>query len=205
MFDSPLKFAQQANADTSATTVQISYDLCTEGVIEKRELPFVVGIFADLSGDRIGDNAPPSSFNLRTMVEIDFNNFNSVMAMAQAMVNLGAIKRTMPKEQIGDKDTLDGNLLFTSLDDFSPMAIVKAVPLLSHWYAQRGQGNSSTADIDLLLTTQLQEIMHSPSFQALEATWRSMHGLVAAVDTNAMLKIKVFNATKDELWSDMEK
>ncbi|MBC3809786.1 type VI secretion system contractile sheath large subunit, partial [Undibacterium seohonense] len=42
-------------------------------------------------------------------------------------------------------------------------------------------------------------------FQALEATWRSMHGLVAAVDTNAMLKIKVFNATKDELWSDMEK
>jgi type VI secretion system protein ImpC len=61
------------------------------------------------------------------------------------------------------------------------------------------------ADIDELLTRQLNEIMHAPEFQKLEASWRGLHYLVAQSETSAMLKIKVLTVSKEELRKDLEK
>jgi type VI secretion system protein ImpC len=61
------------------------------------------------------------------------------------------------------------------------------------------------AQIDKKLTVQLNEVLHNPEFQRLEATWRGLHYLVHNSETGTELKIRVMNATKKELAKDMEK
>ncbi len=61
------------------------------------------------------------------------------------------------------------------------------------------------AQIDAMISTQLNTVMHDPSFQALEASWRGLNYLVMNSETGTQLKIRVMNATKKELINDMEK
>ena len=59
-------------------------------------------------------------------------------------------------------------------------------------------------DIDALLSRQLNEIMHAPEFQKLEASWRGLHYLVQQSETSTMLKLRVLNAPTKislETWS----
>jgi type VI secretion system protein ImpC len=65
--------------------------------------------------------------------------------------------------------------------------------------------NARIADIDKLLSAQLNAIMHAPEFQKLEGTWRGLHYLVMQSETGTMMKIRVINLTKDELRKDLEK
>ncbi len=61
------------------------------------------------------------------------------------------------------------------------------------------------ARIDEQISAQLNEIMHSPEFQKLEASWRGLHYLVMNTETGTMLKLRLMNVTKEELLSDIEK
>jgi type VI secretion system protein ImpC len=61
------------------------------------------------------------------------------------------------------------------------------------------------ADIDQLLTRQLNEIMHHKDFQKLEASWRGLHYVVQQSETSTMLKIRVLNASKEDLRRDLER
>ncbi|HWF60162.1 MAG TPA: type VI secretion system contractile sheath large subunit [Nitrospira sp.] len=61
------------------------------------------------------------------------------------------------------------------------------------------------ADIDRLLTAQLNAIMHAPEFQKLEGAWRGLHYLVMQSETSSMLKLRVLNISKKELAKDLEK
>jgi type VI secretion system protein ImpC len=65
--------------------------------------------------------------------------------------------------------------------------------------------NSRIADIDELLSRQLNEIMHIQEFQRLEASWRGLHYLVHQSETSTMLKIRVFNVSKNDLLKDLER
>jgi type VI secretion system protein ImpC len=65
--------------------------------------------------------------------------------------------------------------------------------------------NTRIAQIDALLSQQLNEIMHAPEFQKLEGSWRGLHYLVDKSETGTLLKIRVLNATKQELSKDLEK
>ncbi|WP_414451949.1 type VI secretion system contractile sheath large subunit [Burkholderia sp. 22PA0099] len=59
--------------------------------------------------------------------------------------------------------------------------------------------------IDEKLSIALSGVMHSDSFKKMEATWRGLNYLVMNTETSTMLKLRVFNATKDELRQDMMK
>ncbi len=59
--------------------------------------------------------------------------------------------------------------------------------------------NARIAEIDQLLSKQLNEIMHQPEFQKLEATWRGLNYLVHQSETSTMLKIRVLNVSKKDL------
>jgi type VI secretion system protein ImpC len=61
------------------------------------------------------------------------------------------------------------------------------------------------AEIDELISEQLNEIMHHPDFQALEAAWRGLDFLVKNTETGAQLKLRVLNVGKAELLKDLEK
>jgi type VI secretion system protein ImpC len=60
-------------------------------------------------------------------------------------------------------------------------------------------------EIDKKLSAQLNEVMHSPEFQRLEATWRGLHYLVKQSKTGESLKIRVLNVSKRDLFKDLEK
>jgi type VI secretion system protein ImpC len=59
--------------------------------------------------------------------------------------------------------------------------------------------------IDQKLSAQLNEILHHPALQKLEGTWRGLHYLVSQSNTGETLKIRVFNATKDEVRNDLDR
>jgi len=65
--------------------------------------------------------------------------------------------------------------------------------------------NATIKAIDEKLSTQLAAIMHHPNFQKLEGTWRGLNYLVMNSETSAMLKIKVLNVSKRELFNDVDK
>lgn len=65
--------------------------------------------------------------------------------------------------------------------------------------------NARIAQIDHLLSIQLNEILHHQAFQKLEATWRGVKYLIDQSETSDMLKIKIFNATKRELLRDLQR
>jgi len=65
--------------------------------------------------------------------------------------------------------------------------------------------NARIADIDRLLTRQLNEIMHQKDFQKLEGSWRGLHYLVQQTETSPMMKIRVLNATREDLQRDLER
>ncbi len=65
--------------------------------------------------------------------------------------------------------------------------------------------NARIAQIDHLLSIQLNEILHHPSFQKLEATWRGLRYMMDQSETSTMLKIKIFNCSKRELLRDLQR
>lgn len=92
--------------------VQITYDVETRGSFVKMELPFVVGILADLSGNVDDPNRAP--LRDRKYVEIDRDNFNDIM------------------KSIGPKVAVNGGskeLRFEKLDDFSPIRVLEQIDL----------------------------------------------------------------------------
>src|SRR5256885_569197 len=99
--------------------VHITYQVETEGAEIEKELPFVVGVLGDFSGN---PSEPLKSLKDRKFVQIDRDNFNDVMARMTPGVNL-KVENTLK----GDGSEMAVNLKFRSLDDFAPGAIVQQV------------------------------------------------------------------------------
>ncbi|WP_206956176.1 type VI secretion system contractile sheath large subunit [Trinickia acidisoli] len=64
--------------------------------------------------------------------------------------------------------------------------------------------NERVAEIDKLLTDQLNAIMHDEAFQALEASWSGLHDMVYGTETSTHLKLRLLNVGKKELLKDLE-
>ncbi len=110
--------------------VQITYDVEIGNAIEKKELPFIVGILADLSG-KPAEALPPVKD--RKFVEIDRDNFNDVLAAIAPRLAF-----QVPNRLVKDsKDHLNVELVFKSMDDFGPVEIIKQVAALKKLYDGR--------------------------------------------------------------------
>jgi type VI secretion system protein ImpB len=110
--------------------VQITYDVETGDAIEKKELPFVVGILADLSGV---PSEPLPKLKDRKFVEIDRDNFNDVMGAIAPRLPIRVKNRLKPE----DGDMLNVELTFRRLDDFNPANLVEQVSALRKLYEGR--------------------------------------------------------------------
>eukprot|EP01036_Dinobryon_divergens_P018503 gene18503-25202_t len=64
--------------------------------------------------------------------------------------------------------------------------------------------NERVAEIDRLLTDQLNAILHAPEFQALEGSWRGLHDMVFGTETGSNLKLRLLNVSKKDLLKDLE-
>ena len=99
--------------------VQITYDVETNGAMVKKELPFVVGVLADLSAQR---KTPLPAMRDRKFTEIDRDNIDSVMADAAPELSLRVANRLSE-----DGSQLSVPLKFRNMDDFSPARVAEQV------------------------------------------------------------------------------
>jgi type VI secretion system protein ImpC len=64
--------------------------------------------------------------------------------------------------------------------------------------------NQRIADLDALISKQLNEVMHAEEFQKLEGSWRGLKYLVSQTETSTSLKIKLMNASKKDIFKDLD-
>jgi type VI secretion system protein ImpB len=120
--------------------VQITYDVEIGGAIQQKELPLVMGVFADLSAK---SERPLPKLKDRTFVQIDRDNFNEVLASFEPRVAF----------QVDNKLAKDGSFMnvevrFHTMDDFDPMSIATQVPALKKLLDARGRLNDLLAKLD---------------------------------------------------------
>ncbi|WP_434155566.1 type VI secretion system contractile sheath large subunit [Pseudomonas sp. JZ134] len=65
--------------------------------------------------------------------------------------------------------------------------------------------NDRIAQIDEMISEQLNEVLHHPELQVLESSWRGLHQLVSNTETSTRLKLRLLNVTQKELQADLEK
>ncbi|ABD55942.1 type VI secretion system contractile sheath small subunit [Jannaschia sp. CCS1] len=133
--------------------VHIKYEVETEGAMVQKELPFVVGVLGDFSGDPTEDLKP---FGDRKFVQIDKDNFNEVMARMTPGLNF-RVENTLSDED----DEMKVQLAFNSLDDFEPAQVVDQVPALKKLLESRNQLRDllSKADRSEELETLLEKML----------------------------------------------
>ena len=120
--------------------VQITYDVETGGAIEKKELPLIVGILADLAGK---PDKPQVPIKARKFVEIDRDNFDKVMAAIEPRLAFQADDRLN-----GNGDNLNVELRFRSINDLRPESIVSQVQPLAKLFEARQRLNDLLAKLD---------------------------------------------------------
>lgn len=122
--------SQKFIARNRAPRVQIEYDVEVYGAEKKVQIPFVMGVLADLAGKR---EEPLPPVEERKMMEIDVDNFDSRM------------KALKPRAAFSVPNTLTGegelkvDLTFENLDDFSPAAVARKVAGLDKLLEARTQ------------------------------------------------------------------
>lgn len=120
--------------------VQITYDVETGGAIEKKEIPFVVGIMSDLSGT---SEAPRPKLKDRKFVEIDRDNFNEVLAAVTPEATC-----LVDNKLTDEGGKLKISLSFKSMDDFRPEQIVEQVEPLRALLRARERLNDLLAKLE---------------------------------------------------------
>jgi type VI secretion system protein ImpB len=120
--------------------VHIEYEVHTGDALEKKELPFVMGVMGDFSGDPTEKLDPLKE---RQFVNVDRDNFDEVMASMKAGLNL-RVNNTLSE----DDDEIAVQLKFEKLDDFSPAAVAKQVPQLAKLLQTRDKLRDLLVKID---------------------------------------------------------
>lgn len=122
--------SQKFIARNRAPRVQIEYDVEVYGAQKKVQVPFVMGVMADLSGDA---KEPLPSVDDRKFVNIDIDNFDERMKSMKPRVAF-----TVPNTLTGEGN-LAVDITFESMEDFSPAAVARKVDALNKLLEARQQ------------------------------------------------------------------
>lgn len=111
--------------------VQVTYDVETGGAEAKKELPMVVGVMADLSGQ---PSEPNESLKQRKFIPIDRDNFGEVLSKSGARV-----ATRVPNRLTNDDTQMSVECNFKSMEDFEPENVAKQIPALRELLEMRTQ------------------------------------------------------------------
>lgn len=120
--------------------VHLTYDVETEGAMVSKELPFIVGVMGDFSGD---PTEPLKPLKDRRFIQIDRDNFNDVMAKMTPGLQM-KVENTLA----GDGSEMAVELKFNSMDDFEPGAVVNQVEPLKKLMETRNQLRDLMTKVD---------------------------------------------------------
>ncbi|KEY58754.1 type VI secretion system contractile sheath small subunit [Serratia sp. DD3] len=121
---------QKFIARNRAPRVQIEYDVEIYGAERKIQLPFVMGVMADLVGTPL---EPQVGLEERKFLDIDIDNFDDRMKSLKPRVAFQV------ENTLSDEDLLNVELVFESMDDFSPAEIARKIEPLRHLLDARTQ------------------------------------------------------------------
>jgi type VI secretion system protein ImpB len=113
-----------------APRVQIEYDVELYGAQKKVQIPFVMGVMSDLSGD---SKEPLPGVDERKFMAVDMDNFDERMKSMKPRVAI-----TVPNTLTG-KGSMQVDLTFESMEDFSPAAVARKVDSLNKLLEARSQ------------------------------------------------------------------
>jgi len=130
--------------------VHITYEVETNGAMEIKELPFVVGVMAALSGHRPEGELGP--LKDRKFVEIDRDNINKVMEDVAPTLNL-----SVDNKLSDDGSKMRAALKFNSMDDFEPAKVAEQVPALKELLDMRRRLDEVLSRIST--NSQLEEVL----------------------------------------------
>ena len=122
--------SQKFIARNRAPRVQIEYDVEVYGSQKKIELPFIMGVMADLSGDAA---EPLPNVEERKFLAVDIDNFDERMKSMKPRVAI-----TVPNTLTGEGE-MKVDITFESMDDFSPAAVARKVGALNKLLEARTQ------------------------------------------------------------------
>lgn len=120
--------------------VHITYEVETEGAQVVRELPFVVGVMGDFSGDPTQPLRPMAE---RKFIQIDRDNFSDVMARMTP-----GVKLKVDNKLADDGSQMSVDLKFNSMDDFEPARIAEQVPALKALMETRNKLRDLMSKVD---------------------------------------------------------
>ena len=121
--------------------VSITYDVETNGAIETRELPFVVGVVGEFSGDKPENQKEEMDF--RNFTDIDKENFDTVMGTIDPQLDMQV------NNKLSDDDSaFNVKLSFSSMHDFEPANVVQQVEPLRKLMEVRNQLRELLAHAD---------------------------------------------------------
>ena len=120
--------------------VHITYEVETEGAEILRELPFIVGILGDFSGDPTEPLRPLSE---RKFIQIDRDNFNDVMARMTPGLNI-----RVDNKLADDGSQMAVALKFNSIEDFEPGRVAEQVPALKALLETRNKLRDLMSKVD---------------------------------------------------------
>ncbi|HKV14965.1 MAG TPA: type VI secretion system contractile sheath small subunit [Reyranella sp.] len=135
--------------------VHITYEVETEGAQVARELPFVMGVMGDFSGD---PTTPLKPLADRKFTQIDRDNFNEVMASMAP-----GLKLKVDNKLADDGTQMAVDLKFSSMEDFEPARVVAQVPALQALLQTREKLRDlmSKADRSQELENLLEQVLRS--------------------------------------------
>ncbi|MFC7399188.1 type VI secretion system contractile sheath small subunit [Chelatococcus sp. GCM10030263] len=135
--------------------VHITYDVEQDGAVLQKELPFVVGVLGDYSGD---PTTPLPPLRERKFVQIDRDNFNDVMGRMGP-----GLKMRVENKIADDGSEFPVELAFTTIEDFEPANVVQQIEPLRRLLETRDHLRDLLSKIDRSeqLETLLEEILQS--------------------------------------------
>jgi type VI secretion system protein ImpB len=120
--------------------VHITYEVETEGAVVEKELPFVVGVIGDFSGNPV---EPLKPIKDRKFIQIDRDNFNDVMKRMTPGLNM-RVENTLA----GDGSEMAVQMEFNSIDDFEPAKVAKQVEPLKKLLETRDKLRDLATKVD---------------------------------------------------------
>ncbi len=135
--------------------VHITYDVETNGAVEKKELPFVMGVMGDYSGDNTENK---KALRDRKFVQVDRDNFNEALAKVNPKLNM-KVDNTLAD----DDSEISVDLDFKNLGDFEPNRIVEQVDPLKKLMDARNKLRDLMTKVDRSdeLETILEDVLQS--------------------------------------------
>jgi type VI secretion system protein ImpB len=151
--------------------VHITYDVETEGALVKKELPFVVGVMGDFSGN---DNFDLKPLKDRRFIQVDRDNFDDVLRRMSPKLKL-----KVDNKLADDGSQMWVKLAFNSMEDFEPAAVVDQVEPLRQLMETRNKLRDLMTKVDR--SEELEELLervlnNSDDLRSLNADLKATEG-----------------------------